>query len=442
MLNSYLYYILMFAVVGVPFYFQHRMQNIAKDIEAIPVMNALSAKLVAFIVVAIYLMSFLSFKTKSHAFFNVGYGACVLSIFLLFSFRGKLIHQIREIPANPKERFEKSFRTLLSMSLLYGIYFSTIHFLIPHIGAFPSAAVAMIFITYSSPLFIRVWMPSQKMHPSSIKEEILQVFASANNPVSEVYLIDTDRFKSYNALVCGPKFGFGPFRRSVFVTKNLFEVLEPEEIRAVICHEAAHFKLHHVLKRGCMSILAVLVSLFCVFLPISFLGIIFHLKNDDQFGLLMLSTIATIVIQFAFIFRVIRKQEFEADLEAINIGTTSAALSSALEKITIKNGGSTKKESGFTRFVFGSAHPQLEERIQAIRSGVMPFDSKIIPAWKFTASYASFVIVLGAIAALQFEPKRNLTGNREVASVISESSGQILPTADNKIEENTKDSDE
>ena len=72
----------------------------------------------------------------------------------------------------------------------------------------------------------------------------------------------------------------------------------------------------------------------------------------------------------------------------------------------------------------------------------MPFDSKIIPAWKFTASYASFVIVLGAIAALQFEPKRNLTGNREVASVISESSGQILPTADNKIEENTKDSDE
>jgi len=431
----------MFVVVGVPFYFQNRLQDIPKDQEAIPFINSLTAKLSAFIIIALYTMSFLSFQLKNSGYSKVGFCSCIFSFFLLYAFRGKIISQIREIPANPKERFQRSLRSLLAMSLLYGIYFSLVQFLIPHTGILPAVVIAIIFITYSAPLFVRIWMPSQKMHNSTIKQEIMQIFESANNPVHEVFLIDTDRFKSYNALVCGPKYGFGPFKRSVFVTKNLFEVLEPEEIRAVICHEAAHFKLHHVFKRGCMSVVGMLVSLFCVFLPITFISTLMRMPIDKNYAFLIISTLATIVIQFIFMFRVIRKQEFEADLEAINIGSTAEALSTALTKITDKNGGSRKKADWISRFMFGSAHPHLEERLLAVSTNKIPEDSNVLPAWKYTVSYASIVIALGAFAIMDFDGKKQIISNREVASVTSAKTGQILPTVDNKFERSQKNAE-
>ena len=423
----------MFVVVGVPFHFQNRTQDITKEHASLPTINSLTAKLSALIIVALYSMSFLSFQLKNASYSKVGFCSCIFSFFLLYAFRGKIISQIREIPANPKERFQRSFRTLLAMSLLYGVYFSIVQYLIPHIGTLPALVVAMIFIIYSTPLFIRVWMPSQKMHASTMKEEIMEIFASAKNPVHGVYLIDSDRFKSYNALVCGPKYGFGPLRRTLFVTRNLFEALEPEEIKAVICHEAAHFKLHHVFKRSCMSIAGMIVSLFCVFLPVAFISYLMKTSVDKNYGLLIISTMATMIVQFSFIFRVIRKQEFEADLEALNLGTTASALSAALEKITDKNGGSRKKEDWISRFMFGNAHPHLEERLQAIGAGRPPENSRIMPAWKYTVAYASFVIALGTFTAFEFNPRNPGSINREVASTNS-TNGQILPTEDNKFE--------
>ena len=152
MLNTYFFYGLMFVVVGVPFYFQNRLQDIPKDQEAIPFINSLTAKLSAFIIIALYTMSFLSFQLKNSGYSKVGFCSCIFSFFLLYAFRGKIISQIREIPANPKERFQRSLRSLLAMSLLYGIYFSLVQFLIPHTGILPAVVIAIIFITYSAPL--------------------------------------------------------------------------------------------------------------------------------------------------------------------------------------------------------------------------------------------------------------------------------------------------
>jgi len=432
MLNTYFFYALLFAVVGVPFYFHYRIQNLGNQKPEISFINSLSGKLSAFLLVALYLMSFITVNSRKDSHLKIGYCACVLSFFLLFSFRSKVIHQIREIKVDSKEKFIKSFRTLFSFVLLYGIYFSVVEFLIPRTGTLPAVAVAMIFITYSTPLFVRIWMPTQKMFPSEMKDEIKQIFANANNPVSEVYLINTDRFKTYNALVCGPKYGVGPFKRSAFITRNLFEVLEPEEIKAVICHEAAHFKLHHIFKRGLMSLLGIGISVVTVFLPVAFISILTSANSSTQMGLMYLSGLATVFVQFSFIFRVIRKQEFEADLEALNLGATPAAMSSALEKVTIQNGASRKKEDWFSRFMFGSGHPSLEERIQAIVERKLPENSKIIPAWKYTVSYASFVVALGTLTAFTYTPKSKT--NREVASVNEATTGQILPTPNNKVE--------
>ncbi len=436
MLNTFSFYALMLLVVGVPFYFQERVRSFAKTTDSLSLINSLSAKLSAFIILSLYVMSFLSFQAKNAAYSKVGFCSCIFSFFLLYSFRGKVISQIRDIPANPKERFQRSLRSLGAMSLIYGIYFATVHYLIPVAGTLPAIGVALIFITYSAPLFVRVWMPTQRMHPSEMKSEIMQVFANANNPVHEVYLIDTDRFKSYNALVCGPKFGFGDFKRSVFITKNLFEIMEPEEIKAVMCHEAAHFKLHHIFKRACMSMVAMIVAMLFVAIPITFISVLFKLSVDKNFGFLICTTVATIVVQLTFLFRVIRKQEFEADLEALNIGATTASISSALEKITVLNGGSRKKEDWISRFMSGSAHPSLEERLNAIQTRILPESSKILPPWKYTVSYASVVLVLGTLTLFNFDSNR---ANRTVASVTTDHSGQILPTAEDRLQSANED---
>jgi len=433
MLNTYFFYSLLFAVVGVPFYFQYRTQNTVKEHSALPAIDSLAAKLSAFLLISLYVMSFAS-ESVGKSYTKISYCACFLSFFLLYAFRSKIIHEIREIPAKPVEKFKNSLRTVLAMTLLYGIYFSTVHLLMPHTGSIPAIAVAMIFITYVTPLIVRVWMPSKKMYHSTIKEDIMTIFASANNPVHEVYLINTDRFKTYNAMVCGPKFGFGPLKRSVFITQNLFEVLEPEEIKAVMCHEASHFKLHHIFKRGLMGIFGFLVSIACVVLPIVFISMILKLHTHSNIFLLIIPTIATVVVQYSFIYRVIRKQEFEADLEALKLGATVSALSSALEKITNKNGAAHQKADWISRFMFGHAHPSLEERKAALLTGILPANSKILPPSKYTVSYASIVVLLGTFALFGYDGKKNKSANREVASAKIESTRQILPPPENQLQ--------
>ena len=54
----------MFLVVGVPFYFQSRVQEMEKNVETLPAINSLSAKLSAFVILALYSMSFISFQIK------------------------------------------------------------------------------------------------------------------------------------------------------------------------------------------------------------------------------------------------------------------------------------------------------------------------------------------------------------------------------------------
>jgi len=424
MLNTIFFFALMATVTGVPFYFNYRFQNTAKTQRNTSAINSLAAKLSVFIIVALYSMSFLALQIKNAAYSKVGFCACIFSFFLLYSFRGKMIHEVREIPADPRERFQRSLRTIVAMGLLYGIYFATVQFLIPHTGIFPAVGIALIFITYATPLFVRVWMPTQRMHPSTIKEDILAVFRSAGSPIHEIYLIDTDRFKSYNALVCGPKFGFGPFQRSLFITKNLFEVMEPEEIHAVVCHEASHFKLHHVAKRGFMSLVGLFVGMFTVILPMGFISILMNITLYKNFGLTIFTTLACITVQMSFLYRVIRKQEFEADLEALNLGARPAALITALEKITEKNGMSRVKEDRLSRFMFGHAHPSTDERIAAIQNARLPQDSRIFPSWKVGTAYASFVFALGTFAVVSMSTTNTPTGTP---------TGQRLPAADNTV---------
>lgn len=83
MLNTTFYYILMFAVVGVPFYFHHRASKLQlegvratdADAEIATRINGITARLTVFIIASLYLMSFIAINLKNTTFQEFGYFA-------------------------------------------------------------------------------------------------------------------------------------------------------------------------------------------------------------------------------------------------------------------------------------------------------------------------------------------------------------------------------
>ena len=414
MLNTIFTFLLLATTTAIPFYFQYWVKSANREVDQI---QAMSARCTGGILVHLFLFSFISSPSSEHSLHTngmIGFGACIFSIFLLFHFRSKTIHEIRKVTVDPRARFIHSVRNFLALAASYGIYFTVAHLLSPLTGTLPSIVIGITALFYLSPFIVRIWFSSTPMYPSELKDEIVQIFADAGVNIRRVYLMDTDKVKLSNAMVCGPKYGFGPFSRSLFITQNLFEVLEHDELRAVICHEASHFKLHHLIKRGAASFSAFLLGIVVVGFPVSLLSTLLFTKGAATSSMVLM-VVLNIFFQFSFLFRVIRKQEFEADIEAVNLGADPAKLISALEKITRFNGGTEKKQDSLTRVFLGSGHPSVSERKEAILHGAVPESASIFPQKKWVLSYVGGVAALFAIT-LTWAPNAHRGAERVVAS--------------------------
>lgn len=412
MLNSTVQFLFLAIIVGIPFYFLHWTQN-NRSLAAREI-NTRASKLCIAELALLLITSFLSTAQKTESTTKIMFGAVFLSIMLLFSFRSQATQKLRKIELSHKDRFIGSFRSFAAISLTLGLNYGAVYALAPFIGTFAAVAVAIALIISVAPLMVRILYSCNPMHPSPLKDNILAVFKSAGVNLHEIYLMDTHKTKVSNALVCGSKFGFGPMKRSLFLTENLFEVLNEEELKAVICHEASHFQLHHVAKRGFSALALFVLALIVVSAPIAMIMML--VESQTWLTTLVLVSIAcNIFFQFAFIFRVIRKHEFEADLNAVTLGANPEALISSLEKITEFNGGSQTKEPLLTRMMMGSGHPTLDERRDAIRSYQMPKSARILPEMRFIASYVAIVLVIGTCFLNAKKPTTSAL-QREIAS--------------------------
>lgn len=141
----------------------------------------------------------------------------------------------------------------------------------------------------------------------------------------------------------------GPFRDVVGISEFALETLSPDQIAALIAHETAHHREHHVLVRGTVSLVAlglgaaVVTALFDALVPAS--------------SALLLSTV---LVERVLVYRVMRRLEYEADAVAVERTSTEAVTSllSALEDVTGSRGTSTPL---VTRLF--SSHPTPEARI-------------------------------------------------------------------------------
>nr|MDO8099476.1 M48 family metalloprotease [Candidatus Njordarchaeota archaeon] len=197
----------------------------------------------------------------------------------------------------------------------------------------------------------------------SIKE--LMGKMSIRGKFGGAYRVPVQGFKVANAA----QLGFARKQRRIYLIGDIERILTKHEVEAVIAHEFAHMKLHHILKL--MLVLVVLMlGAYGVF---TFLGLL--LLYVLSFGLMeltigstlaiivVLDYIAPFVIVYLFLFIVRRIYELEADQLAAR-STSPQDLSGALVKLAEYNLIPMK----FPR-VIGALmpHPSMTLRIERLK---------------------------------------------------------------------------
>ncbi|WP_458188097.1 M48 family metallopeptidase [Haladaptatus sp. NG-WS-4] len=138
--------------------------------------------------------------------------------------------------------------------------------------------------------------------------------------------------------------GIVPGTRTIFLAESLFDVLERDELRAVLAHELAHHRRNHVLLRVVLPV--------CLLLP--WIAAIEFGVRHALVGGAVLSLPAAL-----FLFRAIRWTEYDADDWAAE-RKAGDALASALERLAALRFVVMGVGRLATPF---AAHPPIEKRI-------------------------------------------------------------------------------
>ena len=150
----------------------------------------------------------------------------------------------------------------------------------------------------------------------------------ADAPMPRVYLSPEPQPNAFAT-------GRNPNHAVVCVTQGLLQVLEPDEVRAVLAHEMSHVKNRDILIGSVAAALAMAVTFVA---RMAMWGAIFgggggnDNRNGNVFGALLLAVlapVAAVVIQMG----ISRSREFEADHSGAELLGSGESLARALEKI-------------------------------------------------------------------------------------------------------------
>ena len=207
-----------------------------------------------------------------------------------------------------------------------------------------------------SPWFMKRILPGSSLGAGKVRESISLWFKAAGTPEPELRVFEQTP-NLLSAWVTGISSLKGPFRPVLWLTPMALELLEEDEIEAVVKHEMIHLKKNHLLQRFALAwamSLLVLVTLSAA------LGLAAWLPKEQAGPILPAFSLFLGVALVWGSIRAIQEQsrlhELEADLLCITeLGARASALASALRKAERINGAATSR-----------SHPGLGARLEAL----------------------------------------------------------------------------
>ena len=168
--------------------------------------------------------------------------------------------------------------------------------------------------------------------------------------------------------------GFGKAKRIVLFD-TLLNLLEEDQLEAVLAHEIGHQKRYHVIKRIILNLILTFLGFWLMsflfqqpelFLAFGFIDVGFGVATPHSL-IITLSLVAgpTLFILNPLFTGWSRRHEYEADQFAVSATNNSIAMEDALLKLSIDNLSNIYPHPWYSAYHY--SHPTLLERIRAIR---------------------------------------------------------------------------
>ena len=204
---------------------------------------------------------------------------------------------------------------------------------------------------------------------------VREVIQLANLPMPKVYILPTDNPNAFAT-------GRNPNHAAIACTKGILELLNDDELKGVIAHEASHVKNRDILIQTVAATIAGVISYVSI---MARWGAMFGGFGRDRDGSnivqLLVLAIVTPIIAAILQLAISRSREFLADETAAKTLHNSFGLASALEKLEqgVKKNplrfGSKSTSCLFIANPFRggllnlfSTHPPMAERINKLKS--------------------------------------------------------------------------
>jgi STE24 endopeptidase len=224
-----------------------------------------------------------------------------------------------------------------------------------------------VFITYLSPYVIEpVFNTFTPVEDGPLRARIIDLASKVGITVGRVLKMDQSKRSMHtNAYFTG----MGRTKR-IILFDTLMKEMTPDEILAVIAHEAGHWKRRHLVKGLALTEVVSLFFLFCSHQVLTrhVLGGIFGIRVDTFYGQVLILGFFAAMLSFLFkpvMNGLMRRLEREADRFACDLGEGGEAMVKALVKLSGDNLSNLYPHPLYALFHY--SHPPVLERIREIR---------------------------------------------------------------------------
>ena len=199
-----------------------------------------------------------------------------------------------------------------------------------------------------------------------LEERIKQMFEKIGIKISRVFQMDASkRSKHTNAYFTG----IGKVKR-IILYDTLLQKMTPDEILAVLAHEAGHWKKKHIMKRIILSEIFGFIGIYISYriLQTDWLTNLFQIEPSTFFAKLVILGFLSSIISFPFTplsSYFSRKHENEADQMAVNLTGKPDGLISAMIKLSKDNLSNLHPHPLYAKLYY--SHPPIVDRLTKLQ---------------------------------------------------------------------------